>query len=149
MWHIHIILQLDLKEDIINIKLANGPPKVKCKSENKPFFSSKEKSRMKKLFERSHSWVDVTNDLWTSFQNLGYMHLAIHLIYKNWKLNKRIVNFSVLSTPHWGDNVAQVIETYLLKWGLKKLCTIAINSTSSNDIAMISLLKKFNRKGCF
>ena len=55
---------------------------------------------MKKLFERSHFLVEVTNDLWTSFQNLGYMHLTIYLINKDWKLNKRIINFFVLSTPH-------------------------------------------------
>ena len=33
--NIHIILQLALKEGIVDVKLANRPPKVKCKIKNK------------------------------------------------------------------------------------------------------------------
>ena len=38
--------------------------------------------------------VSLTIDTWTSIQNVNYMVLTTRFVDRNWKLHKRIINFS-------------------------------------------------------
>ncbi|KAK9279908.1 hypothetical protein L1049_013592 [Liquidambar formosana] len=105
-----------------------------------------ERNMLKEIFVTAASRVCLTTDLWTSIQNLGYMCLTAHYIDKGWNLQKRIINFRVVPTPHRGEIIAQAVETCLLGWGLEKLCTITVDNASSNDTAAISLVKRFNKR---
>ena len=44
--------------------------------------------------------ISLTTDMWTSNQNKGYFALTAHYIDDNWKLQKRILNFSAIDAPH-------------------------------------------------
>ena len=65
------------------------------------------------------------------------MCLIAHFLDKDWKLQKMIINFCVVPTPHLGEVNAQAIETCLLEWGFDKLCTLTVDNASSNDTAII------------
>ncbi|KAK5833157.1 hypothetical protein PVK06_016971 [Gossypium arboreum] len=54
------------------------------------------------------------------------------------------------ATPqsHKGESIGMVIEKCLLNWGIDKLFTVTVDNTSSNDVAIGYLRKKFNpRRG--
>ncbi|KAG8474174.1 hypothetical protein CXB51_033821 [Gossypium anomalum] len=53
------------------------------------------------------------------------------------------------ATPksHKGESIGMVIEKCLLNWGIDKLFTFTVDNTSSNDVAIGYLRKKFNPRG--
>jgi len=62
----------------------------------------KEKLRLKRLLENVPGRVSFTSDAWTSLTSDGYICLTAHFIDKDWKLQKRILNFSYMPPPHTG-----------------------------------------------
>ena len=56
-----------------------------------------EKESLKKYFRKTKQRVCLTTDLWSSRQNLSYMCLTAHFIDEDWKIHKRILNFSAVS----------------------------------------------------
>ena len=68
-----------------------------------------ERQKLNENFKTSISRVSLTTDLWTSIQNLGYMCLRAHFLDKDRKLQKNIINFCVVPTPHRGEVIAQAI----------------------------------------
>ncbi|XP_059635281.1 zinc finger BED domain-containing protein RICESLEEPER 2-like [Cornus florida] len=105
-----------------------------------------EKCKLRWIFESSASRICLTSDLWTSIQNLGYMCLTAHYIDKDWRLQKKIINFRVVPTPHNGDIIAQAVEGCLLEWGIDQLCTLTIDNASCNDTVVSTLKRKFNKR---
>ena len=105
-----------------------------------------ERKKLRFIFESSASCVCLTTDLWTSIQNLGYICLTAHYIDKEWILQKRIINFRVLPTPHRGEIIAQSVETCLLGWGIDKVNTLTVDNASSNDVAATSLKKRLVKR---
>ncbi|KAM0896050.1 hypothetical protein ACQ4PT_023429 [Festuca glaucescens] len=58
------------------------------------------KKSLKDLFGASKSRISLTMDLWTSNQTIGYIVITSHFINDCWKLEKRIIKFNALETPH-------------------------------------------------
>uniref|UniRef100_A0ACD5YLS7 Uncharacterized protein n=1 Tax=Avena sativa TaxID=4498 RepID=A0ACD5YLS7_AVESA len=58
------------------------------------------KKSLKELFGAANSRISLTMDLWTSNQTIGYMVITAHFINDCWKLEKRIIKFNTLETPH-------------------------------------------------
>ena len=105
-----------------------------------------ERQNLNEIFKTSISQISLTADLWTSIQNLGYTCLTTHFLDKDWKSQKRIINFCVVPTPHRGEVIAQAIETCLLGWGIDKLFTLTVDNASSNDTTITSLIRRFKRR---
>lgn len=103
------------------------------------------RKNLKEVFDTSSSRVCLTTDLWTSVRNLGYMCLTAHYIDKDWKLQKRIINFCVLATTHRDDAIAQAVEKCLLEWGIEKICIITVDNASSNNKVVTNLVKRFQK----
>ncbi|KAL3519158.1 hypothetical protein ACH5RR_021747 [Cinchona calisaya] len=61
-----------------------------------------EAQEMKVMLHECPRIICLTYDLWTSIATGGYMSLTAHFIDKEWKLQKRIINFSYLPPPHSG-----------------------------------------------
>lgn len=108
----------------------------------------KEKEKLKEFLRSSCQRVFVTTDSWTSNQRINYMCLTAHFIDKDWKLQKRILNFCPISS-HRGDAIARAIEVCLKSWGLDtKLFTVTVDNASSNDVACAKLVEILQDKGC-
>lgn len=84
--------------------------------------------------------VSLTTDTWTSAQNINYMCLTAHWVDDNWKLVKKILNFSQISN-HKGETIGKLVYACLVKWGIDKIFTVTVDNASSNDGA-IRYLKK-------
>ncbi|KAL0287490.1 UNVERIFIED_CONTAM: Zinc finger BED domain-containing protein DAYSLEEPER [Sesamum angustifolium] len=102
-----------------------------------------EKMKLKKLFKSER--VCLTTDTWTSLQNLNYMCLTAHWIDSDWELHKRIINFCIVEN-HKGETIRKQIEECLHEWGIDKVCTITVDSASSNDRAIAHLKKNESGK---
>ncbi|KAI3473651.1 hypothetical protein Pfo_030906 [Paulownia fortunei] len=105
-----------------------------------------EKNKLK-AFIRNHSQrVCITTDTWTSIQKVNYMCLTVHFIDNNWNLQKRILNFCPIS-GHKSEEVGKGVEKCLLDWGIDRIFTVTVDNASSNDGAIVYLVKKFDHWG--
>lgn len=100
-----------------------------------------EKKNLKLMFSNSSQQICLTTDTWTSIQNINYMVLIAHYIDENWKLQKTILNFETI-TDHKGDTIGKMIEACLISWGIKRVLTITVDNTKSNDATLTYITKK-------
>lgn len=83
-----------------------------------------------------------TADMWTSNQTLGYMCVTCHFINTDWKLQKRIIKFFVVETPHTGVAMFNTILNCIQDWCVEdKLFGITLDNASAND-TMVDMLKR-------
>ena len=58
-------------------------------------------------------------------------------------LNKIIISFKIINTPHYGKNIATLINDEIIDLGIRdKIFTITLDNASNNDAA-IQRLKRF------
>ena len=87
--------------------------------------------------------ISLTTDMWTSNQNKGYFALTAHYIDDNWKLQKRILNFSAIDAPHTAVALSKAILEKLYKWNIdRKLMSIVLDNCSTNDAFVREILEK-------
>jgi hypothetical protein len=67
------------------------------------------KNTMKAEFLMSGQRVCLTNDTWTSIQNMTYMCITGHFIDQSWKYHKKILSFRQVS-DHKGPTIAREVE---------------------------------------
>ncbi|KAL5579757.1 hypothetical protein UlMin_012199 [Ulmus minor] len=96
----------------------------------------REKLKIKAMFEQVSGRVSLTSDLWSSCINDGYMCLTAHFIDKDWRLQKRILNFCFMPPPHTG--------VALLRG---KLFSLMLDNASSNDVSVEALGSQLQLKG--
>ncbi|CAB4306765.1 unnamed protein product [Prunus armeniaca] len=102
---------------------------------------NREKGKLKELLGSISGRVCLTSDLWTSITTDGYLSLTAHFVDANWKLQKRILNFSFMPPPHSGVALCEKIYKLLTSWGVeKKLFCMTLDNASSND-SFVMLLK--------
>ena len=51
-------------------------------------------------------------------QTMGYLSLMVHFIDKNWKLQKRIIKFGKVESPHTAIALTNVILKAMRDWNL-------------------------------
>uniref|UniRef100_A0A5B7B6B6 Zinc finger BED domain-containing protein RICESLEEPER 2-like n=1 Tax=Davidia involucrata TaxID=16924 RepID=A0A5B7B6B6_DAVIN len=109
---------------------------------------SREKEKLRDTLTKCNQRICLTTDLWTSLQNISYICITAHFIDNDWKLHKRILNFSVISS-HKGVVIGQAVESCMLQWGIEKVCTITVDNASSNDTVVAHLKKKISKRNGF
>ncbi|XP_038889294.1 zinc finger BED domain-containing protein RICESLEEPER 2-like [Benincasa hispida] len=100
------------------------------------------KEMLKDIFVKEGYRVSLTTDTWSSIQNMNYLVLTAHFIDKDWKLHKRILNFTQIDN-HRGETIGKEVEKCLKQWGIKKVMTLTVDNASSNDTAIAYLKKRF------
>ena len=68
--------------------------------------------QLRNIFVNEGYRVSLMTDTWTSIQNVNYMVLAAHFVDRNWKLHKRIINFSQIEN-HKGETIGKEVEKCL------------------------------------
>lgn len=63
------------------------------------------------------------------------MCITTHFIDDQWKLNKKIIAF-VLVSFHRGEYIAKAFQSCLVEWGIKNVFTVTVDNASSNDTTM-------------
>uniref|UniRef100_A0A1D1ZFG6 Putative AC transposase n=1 Tax=Anthurium amnicola TaxID=1678845 RepID=A0A1D1ZFG6_9ARAE len=108
----------------------------------------KEKQNLTQLFSTIPGRVCLSIGLWTTSQTLGYVGVTGHFIDNDWKLHSRMLNFTMVSSPHSENALSEVIGFSLSDWNLKtKLFTITLdNNCSSHDIYSANLRDHLSNK---
>ena len=73
----------------------------------------------------------------------GFLCITTHYIDSEWMLNKRIISFKTINTPHSSKNIATLINDEIIDLGIRdKIFTITLDNASNNDAA-IQRLQRF------
>ncbi|KAL5552402.1 hypothetical protein UlMin_002578 [Ulmus minor] len=108
----------------------------------------REKLKIKAMFEEFFGRVSLTSDLWSSCISDGYMYLIAHFIDKEWRLQKRILNFCFMPPPHTGVALSEKIFDLLCGWKIEgKLFSLTLDNASSNDVSVEALGSQLQLKG--
>ncbi|CAM0905408.1 unnamed protein product [Alopecurus aequalis] len=100
------------------------------------------KKDLKELFGASKSRISLTMDMWISNQTIGYMVITSHFINDNWKLEKRIIKFNALETPHTGVAMFNVVLKCIRDLNFEdKLFAITLDNASNNG-RMVKMLRE-------
>ncbi|KAL5543462.1 hypothetical protein UlMin_007246 [Ulmus minor] len=92
--------------------------------------------------------VSLTSDLWSSCISDGYMCLTAHFIDKEWRLQKRILNFCFMPPPHTSVALSEKIFDLLCGWKIEgKLFSLTLDNASSNDVSVEALGSQLQLKG--
>jgi hypothetical protein len=91
------------------------------------------KKSLKELFGASKSRISLTMDLWTSNQTIGYMVITAHFINDKWKLEKRIIKFNTLETPHTGLSMFHMVLKCIRELNFEdKVFALTLDNASNN-----------------
>ncbi|KAL9438311.1 hypothetical protein AB3S75_024061 [Citrus x aurantiifolia] len=100
-----------------------------------------ERLRIKAMLEEVPGRICFTSDLWTACTTDGYMSLTAHFIDKNWVLQKRLLNFTLMPSPHTGLCLSEKLLSLWTEWGVeKKVFSITLDNASANE-ACVTMLK--------
>jgi hypothetical protein len=90
--------------------------------------------------------VPLTTNLWTSSNQTPFLVASVHYITSDWILNKKIILFKELPTPHTGSAIGNQLIDTIVEWKLMdKVAFITVDNTSSNGVAFLhvcSVLKE-------
>ncbi|KAL4280516.1 hypothetical protein GQ457_03G012420 [Hibiscus cannabinus] len=94
--------------------------------------------------EANEGRVAITTDMWTSdHQNRGYMVVIAYYVDNSWTLQKCIIRFEYVPTPHTSDVIATRLMKCFLDWNFdRKLMSITIDNCSVNDGVVELLLDR-------
>src|SRR5438128_44612 len=99
------------------------------------------KSELLKILKNSDSRFSLTADMWTSNQTLGYICVICHFIDNEWKMQKRIIKYIDVKTPHIGAELFKNILNCIQDWGIEdRLFGITLDNAASNN-TMVDLLR--------
>ncbi|KAJ1700660.1 hypothetical protein LUZ63_000439 [Rhynchospora breviuscula] len=107
-----------------------------------------EKENLYNVLDKLNCRVSLTTDMWTSSNVKGFLCLTCHYIDDHWRLQKRILNFVPVESPHTSEHLCSVITDKLFDWNIdKKLFSIVLDNCTTNDALvreMLSILKPKN-----
>lgn len=100
----------------------------------------REKQKLLKLIKGIPGRVNLSLDLWTSNQAMGYVLVRGHFIDGDWNLHHPILNVITAPFPDSDDTVNQTVVTCLSDWHLEgRLFTLALDKSSSSETLMGNL----------
>ena len=71
--------------------------------------NQKKCNEVKTLVENYKEEFCLTSKMWTSGQHMSYLSLTVHYIDSDWNLNKQILSFKMVESPHTGITIGSVI----------------------------------------
>jgi len=96
------------------------------------------KNELLAQFALANYKVSITSDIWTAGKHgLGYSCITAHYIDDAWVLQKRVISFRVLDSPHTAQIIYQSIINVLHEYNLKrdlenKIFSISFDNASNN-----------------
>ncbi|KAK8562151.1 hypothetical protein V6N12_049200 [Hibiscus sabdariffa] len=99
------------------------------------FEKEKEKEKNLSKLQANEGRIAITTDMSTAdHQNRVYMAVTSHYIADEWTLQKRVIRFEYVPTPHTSDVIAASLMKFFLDWNInRKLTAITIDNCSVND----------------
>ncbi|KAK7294071.1 hypothetical protein RJT34_16954 [Clitoria ternatea] len=96
----------------------------------------KKKQNLLNLINAIPGQVNLTLDLWTSNQAMGYAFVRGHFIDGDWNSHHPILNVVMVPFPNSDESLNQALVTCLSDWCLEgRVFTLAIDKSISNETA--------------
>jgi hypothetical protein len=106
-----------------------------------------QREMLREMLKNCGARVSLTADMWTSNQRLGYLCVTCHFIDKTWKMQKRILRFCMMETPHSGFRMYNAMLKSLQYWNIEdKICSITLDNASVNGKMMEHLKENLTKK---
>ncbi|PKI32005.1 hypothetical protein CRG98_047614 [Punica granatum] len=94
----------------------------------------KEKQKLLGVISSIPGHVNLTIDLWTSNQTLGYVFLTGHFIDNDWNLHRRLLNVVMVPSPDSEHAFNQAVVACLSDWSLDtRLFTLTLDQSVSSE----------------
>lgn len=94
-----------------------------------------EKQNLSKLIREIPGRVNLTLDLWTSNQTVGYAFLRGHFIDAGWNVHHPVLNVITVPFPDSDDSYNKMIVTCLTDWHLEgRVFTLALDQSSNETV---------------
>ncbi|KAL0866948.1 hypothetical protein Bca101_046066 [Brassica carinata] len=99
-----------------------------------------EKQKLSTFVGEIPGQVNLTIDLWSSNQSVGYAFVTGHFIDKDWNLTHRLLNVAVVPSPDSDFALNQPVAACLSDWNLeRRLCSITVGQSVVNKSAIENL----------
>jgi hypothetical protein len=108
------------------------------------------KNELCAIFATAPFKVAITSDIWTAGKHgLSYSCITAHYIDDAWNLQKRVISFRVLESPHTAEVIFQAIMSVLREYNLKtdlenKVSSVSFDNASNNIKAVEYLIRSLN-----
>lgn len=97
----------------------------------------REKIKIKSMLEKAPGRVSLTSDCWSSITTDGYISLTCHFIDEEWVLQDKVLNFSIMPSPHTGVALSNKLFSMLSQWGIEnKIFALTLDNASANDVSV-------------
>ncbi|XP_073299335.1 zinc finger BED domain-containing protein DAYSLEEPER-like [Primulina huaijiensis] len=107
----------------------------------------REKQQILDLLNGISGHISLAIDFWTSNQSLVYVLLSGHFIDKDWKLQRRILNFVRIPFPDSDTVFNNVVASCMADWNSEgKLLTITVDHSNANKNARGNLRRLISIK---
>ncbi|KAL1567116.1 zinc finger BED domain-containing protein RICESLEEPER 2-like [Salvia divinorum] len=105
----------------------------------------KEKIVIKSKLGKIPGRLSLTSDCWSSITSDGYISLTCHFIDEDWVLQKFVLNFSLMPSPHTGATLSNKLYSMLCDWGIEnKAFSLTLDNAAANDSSVDLLLTQMN-----
>ncbi|XP_073158102.1 zinc finger BED domain-containing protein DAYSLEEPER-like [Henckelia pumila] len=110
-------------------------------------FYLREKLHILDLLNGISGHISLAMDFWTSNQSLVYMLLTGHFIDRDWKLQRRILNFIRIPFPDSDTAFNNVVASCMADWNSEgKLLTVTLDHSNANKNARGNLRRLLSVK---
>ncbi|KAG6534159.1 hypothetical protein ZIOFF_008044 [Zingiber officinale] len=131
----HILCQKKLEDKVVAFVVKDEMP-----------FRVVEGAGFVEMMKEAQPRFKIPNRKKIASLNINYMVIIAHFLDNDWKLHKRIINFTKI-TSHKGDDIDKVLETCLSNWGTDKVFTTTVDNASTNDKAVEYMEKRLKEMG--
>ncbi|CAL5077025.1 unnamed protein product [Urochloa decumbens] len=95
---------------------------------------------LRDMLKDCNSRVSLTADAWTSKGNIGYFCITCHYIDDKWKVQKKIIRFCYIKTPHDASNLYNVMLKSIRYYNIEdKLFSVTLDNAAANTTMVNSL----------
>ncbi|CAN6837032.1 unnamed protein product [Brassica oleracea] len=99
-----------------------------------------EKQKLSAFIGEIPGQVNLTVDLWSSNQSVGYAFVTGHFIDKDWNLTRRLLNVALVPSPDSDFALNQPVAACLADWNLeRRLCSLTVGESVVNKSAVENL----------
>lgn len=99
-----------------------------------------EKQKLSNFISEIPGRVNLTVDLWTSNQSVGYAFVTGHFIDRDWNLTHRLLNVAVVPSPDSDFALNQPIAACLSDWNLeRRLSSLTVGQSVVNKTSVENL----------
>ncbi|KAK4772506.1 hypothetical protein SAY86_014281 [Trapa natans] len=103
----------------------------------------KEKQKLRGIINSIPGHVNLTLDLWTSNQTIGYIVLSGHFIDNDWNLHRRVLNVVMVPSPESDHAFNQAVVACISDWSLdNRLFTLTLHQSVSDE-GVLGNLREF------